>query len=1697
MELTLTRQAGTQVLVTCDGQPSHTFDLQPLLLKDEEELFNSPVAYGEKLYEALFRANSPALHAIEAQPDRLLLVTIDNDLDSIPWEYVYGPDRFLVEKCRFIRGLPTDQRIDPPTLANGLRVVAIPSNPLSHDVEPLNIDGEWIRLREIFKNITYTITLERTRPPTLECVRKLVVNRKELVIHFMGHGGQDAGGAFLYFEKDNGDLDLVTAEQFIQRVPGSVFLVTLNACVSARPGPTLFGNMTAALVRKKIPYALGMRLSVVEEDALTFARTFYSELALGSSVEEALFQARLTLARSVRPWAAGVPVLYTSLASPATGFPCISGAPVINEYHPYMEVNALPRVEGTFQGRIEELKKLGELLTGDDRFPVVTVHGGGGQGKTALVREAVERFAYAWSGGVWATTLEYLPDRESFVIELARFLRIPTQEILDYDEIEKQVVMHLRHRRTLIVLDNAETLVEAVKSNDQVAVRLTQFIREKLPRQQVGLLVTSRSYTAWSGEFGLELEGLTAFEGIKLFWENAPNRQAENRDRVLVWELSKKVGGHPLSLRLLGRAFNASQIPLATFVGGYEAELLKAEDKYKNEDHRHRTLYASIETSISYLDKDARDLLSGLWVFQAPFLLETAVAIFNPGREDEDTHGQRFSVRNHIHTLWQQGLLTRKSIPVGDEALQFYSILPSTRPYLERHLEQAFMRDWLLTRFGAVHAHLLSDLYDELDKRAAAVIIAQQSYENFERNFELITSIELGQYLLHWAWVIHRLGNPQRGLQLLERVVEIAQGQNQPLELEALYNMAMIDQSTGQWKRAVALYEQILPIWRVIKDRLGEAAILNNMAEAYRALGQPQRALELHERALPIMHEEHDAENQAGALSNLATLYQNTGQPQRALELYEQSLQLLREAKNRTGEATLLTNIAVAYNSIGQSDHALELYNQALPLRREMGDRAGEALTLIDMGQAYRALGQPRQALELYEQALPITREVHSTADEATVLNSMAGIYYAMGQLKQALELYEQVLPLRREVGDRSGEAYTLDNMAVMYYALGQPRRSLELYEQVLPLRREVGDRSGEALTLTNMGGVYQSIGQLKRALEHYEQASSIRREVNDLVGEADTLCRKASLYQDMGQSDQALEVYQQALSIYREANNITGEANTLANLGTIYYALGLPRRALELYEQALSIHREVNDRLNEAVVLSNISAAYQAVGQAEQALEMSEQALSIQRELGRRAGEAYTLINMAMSYNAVGQPQQALVLLKQALPIMREVEDPAGEAAVLANISSILYQSLNRSHEASIWLKQAIAKLVETDLPQDATGTTVDMMRKILGTMREGIPLDAVIDGVTSLPEAYIQQIVTKTVSVMTVAQDSRDEWREEVAEQLRHARQRGVDWQPEVEFFSTILSLLDGQSAILPKDHPYAQALTAIQVSIPAEGLPFDTHLVPRSIAALKGNQQDKIKHMQYLAALDAGTTNSELKALINAIQLASYGEDLSGLGQHLGGVYRLAWNAIISGIKTKTMQKEDDTMRILQVGKPYIEGETSLEEAVKYNWSPDEHVFLLFFRNPQPHEEKAVRSGKAEFALVIEQDIIFMLFRFHGAHQRQQGIDWSDAPYSWHLLPATARRLPPEPQRLGPEEHTELHIVLINANTGIVFAIRKVRLSHEFTVQLYQAIRAQASRPFDKDAYLRQLDQLYTKYPSAKDLLPRALARCEDSK
>ncbi len=1293
MELTLNYHSDGQVNVTCNGQSSHTFSIIKILPKRSamKNVPQNPIELGSILFNALFPIKSLAQKALAAHPKRILFITDNDKLDAIPWEYIHGPDGFLVLYIAFVRGLPVKHRKPTPDLAETqLHIVAVPSNPIAREITRLDIDGEWLGLRESLNELGTAIFLERVRPPTLAQTRRLVANEHHRVVHFMGHGSCFDGNSYLLFEDECGAPKAITAKDFICRIEDTTFLATLNACVSAIPGDTKFGNIARALVESGVPYALGMRFSISDDDAKAFSRTFYGELARKTSVENSLRHARNSLAESKNIWSVGVPVLYTSLERPASGFATPTGHPQINEHQPPMEVFALPRAEGAFHGRVDELLALGAALTGEPRAKILTIHGAAGQGKTALAREAAERFAHAWQGGVWAISLETKPTRAAFCLQLAQFLGISTDNLPQQSDLERELLSLLTQRRTLVVLDNAETFIEAVRKKEAETLDLAVFLREGLLGTSASLLVTSHEPLGWPGEQVLPLEGLGKREGAALFVQSAPQRQNEIKMEHAE-ALSERMEGHPLALLLLGLAFNESAISLEQFIDEHETRLLKAEDRYKAEDHRHRTLYASIETSVRYLEEGQKALLSKLWIFRASFLPEAIASMFiSPDLTEDEGKVQQEQVYEQLQTLHRRGLLVREVETLADGNILLYRCLPYVRLFAQHYLEQVLSEEDLRTRFGIVCADLIDNIQDQIDRTAQPSFLAKRCRADLEACYDWVAEVRRGWYANQLGWLLQRIGDRQAGMTWLEQALELAQGKDQNLEFQVLINMAGIYQATGDPTKALELFNLSLTIARSVGDKGKEAIALVNIASVYSSTGNPVKALELFDHALLIIHEVGERGLEAVTLNNMALVYGDTGNQSKALELLKQALPIRREVGDKAGEATTLHNLASIYRATGDPCKALELYEQVLPIRRELGDRAGEAATLNNIANVYHTLNNFGKALEIYNQALSTAQEVGNRAGEATTLNNIANVYKATDNLVMALEIYYKALPIRREVGDRAGEATTLHNMAGVYCDTGDRVKALELFEQALIIKREVGDRVGEAATYNNMAIMYNTMGDSSKALELLGRALPITRAVGDKPGEVTTLCNIASIYNITGDPRKALKLYEQALLITREINDRSREAEITKNMAMIYNVLDNPRKTLELFNQALPILQEVGDRVGEATTINNIASILSATGDNRKALKLYMQALQISRSLGDRNGEAIIMNNIAGVYRDSGDHPKALILFEQALIIMRDMGDRNREAVTCFNLA-ILARDMKENEKALKYLGSAV----------------------------------------------------------------------------------------------------------------------------------------------------------------------------------------------------------------------------------------------------------------------------------------------------------------------------------------------------------------------------------------------------------------------
>ena len=166
----------------------------------------------------------------------------------------------------------------------------------------------------------------------------------------------------------------------------------------------------------------------------------------------------------------------------------------------------------------------------------------------------------------------------------------------------------------------------------------------------------------------------------------------------------------------------------------------------------------------------------------------------------------------------------------------------------------------------------------------------------------------------------------------------------------------------------------------------------------------------------------------------------------------------------------------------------------------------------------------------------------------------------------------------------------------------------------------------------------------------------------------------------------------------------------------------------------------------------------------------------------------------------------------------------------------------------------------------------------------------------------------------------------------------------------------------------------------------------------------------------------------------------------------------------------------MQIVAIGKPLFEERCELPEAIEYNYQAGDHTLLLSMKNLHPKEIEAVRQDEAEFALYCENSIVFLLYRFGDA------LPWSDSAFSWWNVAEEDRRIP-APQA-NPAERILLKIILVEAATGIVKAIRVTTLSPAFTENLHDAIRQQAtSQQFSRNEFVARSFLVYEKRTPAE--------------
>jgi predicted ATPase/DNA-binding winged helix-turn-helix (wHTH) protein len=335
----------------------------------------------------------------------------------------------------------------------------------------------------------------------------------------------------------------------------------------------------------------------------------------------------------------------------------------------------LPRDPLLMVGRGEAVRELTSRLK-ESRF--VSIVGAGGMGKTTIALRLAHRMLAELMGAVHFVDLAALEDPRLLATMLATQLGLVATSEPPFSDI----VTLLRERRTLLVFDSCEHLIEAVAA-------LTENIFRYAP--QAHILTTSREALRAQGEQVYHLpplqcppaneELLTApralrFPAVQLFVKQVANSEhafeLTDADAPVVANICRRLDGIPLAIDLAALRVRAHGVQGTALLLDKHFRLLWR--GRRTALPRHRTLAATLDWSYNLLSGTEQLVLRRLAAFAGAFSLAEALDAASEGFDAAE-------VTETLATLVDKSLVTSVTTTVTR-----YQLLETTRTYAKQKL---------------------------------------------------------------------------------------------------------------------------------------------------------------------------------------------------------------------------------------------------------------------------------------------------------------------------------------------------------------------------------------------------------------------------------------------------------------------------------------------------------------------------------------------------------------------------------------------------------------------------------------------------------------------------------------------------------------------------------------------------------------------------------------------------------------------------------------------------------------------------------------------------------------------------------------------------------------------------------------------------------------------------------------------------
>jgi predicted ATPase/DNA-binding XRE family transcriptional regulator len=653
-------------------------------------------------------------------------------------------------------------------------------------------------------------------------------------------------------------------------------------------------------------------------------------------------------------------------------------------------------------GRAAELLALDAMLA-DTSIRLLTIVAPGGMGKTRLAIAAAARQhgAARFPHGVAFLDLTSIERPERIAAGIAAlFGLLPDNADRTERPAEAQILSYLRAKRLLLVLDNAEHLLDA-------APLFTAMLHTA---PGLVLLITSRERLQLHGEQLFPLGGLAVpaerllaehSDATRLFVQVArrasPTWTPAAGHLESIAMICYLVGGMPLAIELAG-AWAAVLTP-AAILAEIRRDLGLLSTTMRDAPERQRSVRAIFDATCRQMRAGLEAVFVRLAVFRVGFTYHVAAGVAGAS----------------LHDLAD---LVAAAVLSYDSVRERYTLHELLRQYAAERLAQNAVAE-----AAALDAHAAFFCGYVMEHAPKLRSLGQRAAQS---------ALEYEQENILAAW---RRAVQQRRLDLIDRAAN-ALGLFYEQRADTVRGAAIFDDEAASLAEESALPAELrarLLTWR--------SAFLRPLAHLPEAERLARRALEL----LAQAPEANDTWRAATAHAHLRmALAIDDLRGAEAMTEYETALDHYRALGRVWEQSYVVYHIARLCCDLDQLELAARYGRDSLALRESCGDARGGAHTLQLMSRICLARGELDEALTLAHRCHAMFEQLSDRAGIAKGLRQIGITLYWRGRFAEALPLAEQSLAIYHDFGlsIEMGVVYALISM--LRTALGLAERAEE-----------------------------------------------------------------------------------------------------------------------------------------------------------------------------------------------------------------------------------------------------------------------------------------------------------------------------------------------------------------------------------------------------------------------------------------------------------------------------------------------------------------------------------------------------------------------------------------------------------------------------------------------------------------------------